>query len=147
MNKENDEKLMIFDGFIDTESKTRNLDTSRTGFPNFLVNSVPLLSGTPSRECMITCVICVTCRVTCSTLRVVMDKPSWGPINRETIERILPLIWPLTVLKEFKNSNLEKPWICWPRQHIHENSVFKRPNRSGVMRTCGRMSGTWSEVV
>ena len=92
MNKENDEKLMIFDGVIDIESKNRNLDKSRTGFPNFLMNSVPLLSVTPSRECTITCVICVTCIVTFSTLRVVMDKPSWGPTNRGPIERILPLI-------------------------------------------------------
>ena len=52
MNKENDEKLMIFDGFIDTESKPRNLDTSRTASPNLLANSLSLLSVSPSRECI-----------------------------------------------------------------------------------------------
>ena len=104
MPKENDEKMMIFDRFIDTESKSRNLDSSRTGFSNFLANSVPLLSVTSSSECITTC---VTCIVTCSTLRIDMNKPCWGHINREPSERILPLIWPLTVLNEFKNSNLE----------------------------------------
>ena len=36
--------------------------------------------------------ICVTFRMDSSTPRVDMDKPSWGPTNRETIQRILTFI-------------------------------------------------------
>ena len=32
MKKENDEKLMIFDAFIDTQSQTKNFGISRTEF-------------------------------------------------------------------------------------------------------------------
>ena len=46
MQKKNDEKLMIFDVFIDIQSKSKNLGTSKTRFSN--VKSVPLLSVTPS---------------------------------------------------------------------------------------------------
>ena len=62
--------------------------------------------------------LCVTCRVDCLTLRVDMDKPYRGPTNRETFQRFLPLIWPLTVFQIFKNSNFEKSWIWWPRQRV-----------------------------
>ena len=98
---------MIFYGFIDTELKSRNSDAPRNGISEFSCELGTLLSSHPSTLVVERMITCVTCTVTCSTLRVVMDKPSWGPINRETIERILQLIWPLTVLKEFKNSNLE----------------------------------------
>ena len=42
--------------------------------------STPLLSSSPSNECGI---VYVTCVVDFSTLRVCMDKPSWGLTNRE----------------------------------------------------------------
>lgn len=44
----------------------------------------------------------------CSTLRVDIDKPYWGPINQERIWGILPLTWPLTVFWIFKYSNTWK---------------------------------------
>ena len=40
----------------------------------------PHVSVTPSKECVI---VYVTCTVYISTLRVDMDKPSWGPTNWE----------------------------------------------------------------
>ena len=71
----------------------------------------------------------------------------WGPTNRETIRRILPLIWPLTVFWIFKNSNYEKPWFWWPRQGDDEYSEFDVFKRSRVMNRCAGMSGTWSGVL
>ena len=107
-------------------------------------NKVPVMVETPVDEVVI---ICVTFRVDCSTLRVDIDKPSWDPINQETIQGILPLRWPLTVFWIFKNSNFEKSWIWWPRQGIRELSEFEACKRSGVMRWCEQMSGTCSEVL
>ena len=89
----------------------------------------------------------VTCRVDYSTLRLDMCKPSWGPTNREKVWRILPLTWPLTVFRTFKNSNFEKSWFRWPRQGFDEHSEFETHKRSGTMSRCAEMSGTWSEVL
>ena len=50
---------------------------------------VLLLSIYPSGQYI---TIRVTPRVDYSTLRLDMDKPLWGPTNREKVRRILPLI-------------------------------------------------------
>ena len=83
----------------------------------FWVKVVLLLSIYPSGQYI---TIRVTPRVDYSTLRLDMDKPLWGPTNREKVWRILPLIWPLTVFKIFKNSNFEKSWFRWSRQGFEE---------------------------
>ena len=103
-----------------------------------------LLSLTPSGKYI---TARVTCRVDYSTLRLDMDKPSWGPTNRETVRRNLPLIWPLTVFRVFKNTNFEKSWFRWPRQGFDEYSGFETHNRSGTVSRCAEMPGTWSGVL
>ena len=76
-----------------------------------------------------------------------MDKPSWGVTNWETIERNLPLIWPLTVFWIFKNLNFKNSWIWWSRQGVDEFSRFEACKRSGMMRRCAQMSWTWSGLI
>ena len=83
MGKGNDKKLTIFDVFIDMQSKSKNLGSSRTEFWWFRLKPVPLLSVTPSVGCIITC---VTFRVDFSTQTGYMYKPSWVPINRGKIQ-------------------------------------------------------------
>ena len=135
---------------IDLSMSSRDHDTILWKIVRFheLYNSddesTPCVSVHPSKECVI---VYMTCTVYISTLRVDMDKPSWGPTNRETKWRNLPLIWPLTVFWIFKNSNYEKSWFWWPRQGDNEHSHFEASKRSGAMSRCGKMSETWSEVI
>ena len=81
-----------------------------------------------------------TSQIDFSTQSECMDKPFWGMINRETISRNLPRIWPLTVFWIFKNSNFENSWIWWLRQGVNKISRFEYCKRSRVMRRCAQMS-------
>ena len=88
MEKENDEKLMIFVVVIDIQSKSKNLGSSRTGFLKISHEMVSLLSSTHSTVHVNTW---STSQVDFSTHSRYMDTPSWFPTNREKIQKNLPL--------------------------------------------------------
>ena len=84
--KENDEKMMIFDVLIETQSKHKNLGTSRTIFFRISQKPPPRFSWNPS---VVDINTWSTSPVDFSTHNRYMDKPSWSLINREKVRKIL----------------------------------------------------------
>ena len=138
--KKNTQDLMVFDSFMGTTFKHEIwpcISDERQNYLNFNEKVVCRLSVTDSTGDINTW---STSQIDFSTQSECMDKPFWGMINRETISRILPRIWPLTVFWMLKNSNFENSWIWWPRQGVNEFSRFECCKRSRVMCRCAQMS-------
>ena len=91
-----DGKLIVFDQLLDVESK-REIHPSFLhlySFSLFESEMCPRKGWNPSTVLfMYNLTTCVDFIMNFSTHRVVMDKPSWGPTNREVIPKDLPLHW------------------------------------------------------
>ena len=76
-----------------------------------------------------------------------MDIPSWCPDNWETLQRFFRWNGFVTTPVPFYSNFHRKSRFWWSRQGDDKYSQFEASRRSGVMSRCGKMSGTWSEVV
>ena len=139
-----DQKLMDFELKIDGESYRKNSQRKIGIFWKINPKVVSRFNWTPSTRCTI---VCVSCRVDCSTFRVDMDKPPRGPTNREKIQKNLPLQCICNNPRPFLFRFPEKSWFWWSRQGVHQYSGFEVLKWSRAMSRCGKMSETRSEVV